>query len=174
MKKLITMLFVFLFVVASSFAQEAFNKGDKTGSVGLGFGFAGIYGDAGMPPISLGFQYGIDKKISVGGILGYTSSSYSAWEYKWTYSYIVIGARGEYHFLDNKLWDVYGGLTLGYAIVSVSTPSGYNGYGYSAGNSYAVYGFHAGARYFVSPKVAIFGELGYGIGYLTLGASFRL
>jgi len=46
----------------------------------------------------------------------------------------------------------------------------YNGsYGSALGLS-----LYLGARYFVSPKVALFAELGYGIAYFNLGAAFRL
>ncbi len=76
-----------------------------------------------MPSISLGYQAGILEKISVGGIAGYSSSSYGVIGYKWTYSYMFIGARGEYHFVDVDLenFDLYGGLTLGYNIVCFRT-----------------------------------------------------
>ncbi len=164
----------------SAFAQSPYSKGVKIGQVGIGYGFAGIYGSTDFPPISVGFQYGLEDKISIGGIIGYTSSSYDfgSWygtDYKWTYSYILIGARGEYHFLDNsENMDGYGGATLGYAITSVSTPSGYYGGGYTAGTSYMLFGVHVGLRYYLSPTVAIFGEAGYGVGYITAGVAFKL
>jgi len=175
MRKLFTAVILSFVLVSAAYSQTAFHKGDQIGQVGLGFGFEGMYGSADVPPITLGYQYGVDDKFSVGGILGYTSSSESYYDWKWKYSYVLLGARGEFHFLERaRNWDAYVGLTLGYAIVSTSTPSDYHNGGYSEGNSYAVYGFHLGAKYFVSPKVAIFGELGYGIGYLTVGAAFRL
>lgn len=75
----------------------------------------------------------------------------------------------------NKL-DAYAGLTLGYNIVSVTEPSNLPKYGisYSASSSALLYGFHAGARYAISNSWGVFGELGYGIGYITAGAFFRL
>jgi len=173
MKNTILILTV-LFTCASATFAQGYQKDSKVVNAGIGFGLAGIYGDAGMPPISVGLQYGIDEKISVGGLVGFSTSSYSAFDWKWSYTYIIIGARGEYHFLEpsNKL-DAYAGLTLGYDIVSVSTPSDYFG-GYATGDSYLVYGVHAGARYAITDKVGVFGELGYGMGYLTVGATFKL
>lgn len=171
-----------LFLNSPAFSQAPYSKGDKIGSIGIGFGFAGIYGDASVPPISLGFQYGLEDKISIGGIIGYTSSSYKynfGGDYEWKYSYIVIGARGEYHFLENvDKMDGYAGATLGYNIVSVSEPTVNTAYGtfggYSSQGSYALFGVHVGLRYYFDPKIAVFGELGYGIGYITVGASFKL
>ncbi len=167
------------FSLNSVFAQSPYMKGDKIGQVGIGYGFAGIYGSASVPPISVGFQYGLEDKISIGGLIGYTSSSYDLgnWygeSYKWTYTYIIIGARGEYHFLESSdKMDGYAGATLGYAITSVSTPAGYYG-GYSAGVSYMIFGAHVGLRYYLSPQIALFGEVGYGIGYITAGVAFKL
>ena len=179
MKKTLITFFVLLLATTISFAQ-VYKKGVTNLNAGISIGgLAGLYGDADFPPVSLGLQFGIHEKISVGGIVGYSSSTYDLGyfndDYKWTYTYIFVGARGEYHFvdLDVKDLDLYGGLTLGYNIVSVSEPNGYSGF-YKAESSYLLYGFHAGARYMFSPKIGAFAELGYGIGYLTVGVNVRL
>lgn len=176
---IIAVVLVFSVLVSSASAQTI-KKGEMVGQAGLGFGFAGVYGDAGFPPISVGLQYGLEEKISIGGIVGFTTSS-EEWSWgKWSYSYVIVGARGEYHFLENsEKMDAYGGLTLGYAIVSSSweDKTGYAndwwGGKASASSSYAVYGFHVGAKYYLTPKFGLFGELGYGIGYITVGACYR-
>lgn len=180
MKKVLITFFVLLLATTISFAQ-VYKKGVTNLNAGISIGgLAGLYGEADFPPLSLGLQFGIHEKISVGGIVGYSSSSYDYGYYgnsdwKWTYTYIFIGARGEYHFVDVdvKDLDLYGGLTIGYNIVNVSEPSGFSG-SYTVGDSYLLYGFHAGARYMFSPKIGAFAELGYGIGYLTVGVNVRL
>ena len=176
MKKVIFFLCLVLFS-ANLINAQGYEKGSKVINAGIGFGLSGIYGDAQMPPISVGFQYGLEDKISIGGIVGFSTSSYGYSDWKWDYTYIIIGARGEYHFLEpsNKL-DAYAGITAGYNIVSVSEPDGYKNSwgGYESEASYFIYGAHVGARYAVSNKIGIFGELGYGIGYLTVGATFKL
>lgn len=183
MKKVFTIALV-LFItlaVAKDLSAQTFSKGSKVAQIGLGFGFAGVYGDAGFPPITLGFQYGLEDKISIGPIVGFTTSSETVFDTKFSYSYVIIGARGEYHFLENSdKMDAYGGLTLGYAIVSSSVTSTNSYYGSffnnsaTASASYAVYGFHVGGKYYLNQQIALFGELGYGIGYFTVGASYRL
>ena len=170
-----------LFLSLTVLAQP-YKKGDMIGQVGIGYGHAGIYGDMDFPPISLGFQYGIEEKISIGGVVGFSSSSDSwgdddyGWEY--TYTYIFVGARGEYHFWQNENIDAYGGVTLGYDIVSSSVESHGSGHHYnwsgSASGSYALWGFHVGARYYFNPCVAAFAELGYRISYITAGVAFKL
>ena len=176
MKKFSTILFLFvLFVSFSSTFSQVYKIGHNTLSIGIGPGLAGIYGSMDVPAISLGYQAGIHKNFSVGGIVGYSSSSYGEFNYKWTYSYIFLGARGEYHFIEADIenTDLYAGLTLGYNIVSVSEPSGYSGI-YSASGSYLLYGFHVGGKYFFSPSIGAFLELGYGVGYITAGVTFKL
>lgn len=187
MKKLFTLVFLVAFCFSFSQAQ-VYHKGLNTLHLGIGPGLAGIYGTMDVPAISLGYQAGVHEKFSVGGIIGYSSSSYNGiyWNGNdlvrgdWTYTYFFIGARGEYHFvdLDVKDFDLYAGLTLGYNIVSVSNPSGivnYSGYGvYTAKGSYFLYGIHAGGEYFFSDKIGGFLELGYGVGYIILGVTFKL
>lgn len=180
MKKLFSILFVVAICAGISFGQ-GYRKGVNNLNIGIGFGdVAGGYGTSSLPPISVGYQIGIEDKISVGGIVGYSSSTYDfgGWggtNYEWTYTYIIIGARGEYHLLEaSNPFDVYGGVTLGYNIVSVSEPSGFSGYGYTAGASYLFYGVHAGARYAFSPSFGAFAELGYGLGIVNVGVNFKL
>ena len=97
--------FLLVLILTCGLLAQPFKAGDKIGQIGIGYGFAGIYGSTSVPPISLGFQYGLDitgdlkDKISLGGIIGYTSSSYDYGTYlgtdwSWTYRYILIGARG--------------------------------------------------------------------------------
>ncbi|MBU2494152.1 MAG: hypothetical protein KJ571_16110 [Bacteroidetes bacterium] len=172
-------LLLFFFIVFGSFVNaQGFQKDSKQINAGIGFGLPGIYGDSDLPPVSVGFQYGIDEKISIGGIVGLSTSSYSdGWyndNYKWSFTYFIIGARGEYHFLKNEdKFDAYAGVTLAYNNVSVSEPSGYNGL-YTYDGSYMIYGAHVGGRYAFSETLGAFAEIGYGIGYLTFGVSYNL
>ncbi len=185
MKQLLAVLAMLLclsLVVASPmYAQSnAFNKGDKVVSLGIGYGLGGLYGSSSTPPISLSFDYGLDvPKISVGGLVAYAGSSDDYYYASWKYTYIVIGARGAYHFLeDNKNIDAYGGIILGYNIVSSSVTwnNGYNQFAYSssASGSYMLFGAFVGGRYYFSPKFAAFAELGYGAGIITAGISYKL
>jgi hypothetical protein len=151
-------------------------KGNKVIHAGLAVGgLAGVYGDATLPPIVAGFEYGFEDKISLGGVVGFAGSKYGFSGYEWKYSYLVIGARGGYHFLENNPeLDAYAGVMLGYNIVSVTAPSGTFFGGYTAGASYMLFGFYGGARYYFSPNLAVYGELGYGLGYFNLGIAFKL
>lgn len=176
MKKLFVVFAVLALVLTSTINAQGFNENSKTLSFGIGLGgFAGLTGTSTLPPISVGAQFAVTDKISAGGIIGYAGSSQELWGGgKWKYSYILIGARGEYHFMkpEDKL-DLYAGITLGYNIVS----SSWEGSGLSlsdASGSELLYGAHLGAKYAISDKFGVYGELGYGIGVLNLGAFINL
>lgn len=161
---------------SGSFAQS--RKGDNVATLGLGLGYPGIYGSSGMPPLFLSFDHAIQDRWTVGGIVSYSTSSYSFAVDKWSYTYFFLGARGAYHFADEfkdlRNVDLYGGITLGYNIVSASF-SGPNAsiYNYSAGGSYFQFGLFVGGRYFFSPKWAATAELGYDIGFFKVGISYK-
>jgi len=174
MKKLL--LVSMLVIVAGSLAigQNAYRKGNKLVHGGLGFGLAGIYGDASLPPITVGYEHGLEEKISLGGIVGFAGSSQDFIGGEWSYTYILIGARGAYHFLENNSqWDAYGGLVLGYNIVSTSWDGPGVQFG-SASGSYLLWGLYGGGRYYFNPRWAVYGEIGYGAGILAIGVAHKL
>lgn len=159
-------------------AQNAFNKKDMVLSAGLGIGLYGLYGTSSLPPIFVAFETGVADKITAGGIVAYAGSSEDFFDGKWSYNYIVISARGSYHFLENnKNIDAYAGAGLGYTIVSSSvtyTNPNIQHFGFSASGSYFFFDVHLGARYYFTPKFAAMGEVGYGVGFLRLGVSYKL
>jgi hypothetical protein len=166
-KQLAVLLVVMAVTATASFAQTSYAKGDNLLNVGLGFG-----GGFGLP-IGVSFEHGVSDKISVGAYGAYASKSESLGFYgDYKYSYLLLAARGSYHFDFNvdKL-DPYVGLILGYNVASVKVPA--SGIPASSGSA-AIFGGHAGARYYLSEKLAVFGEVGYGIGTLNVGVAFKL
>ena len=136
-----------LFVAAGVFAADspAFKNGGIEFQAGIGFGFWGYYTGASMtvPPIiaSVEYQFMAAPQIplSVGLLAGYTASQYKYDDgfgdtYTDTFSFIVVGGRVSYHFIELikvPNLDTYAGLLLGYDIASVS----YSGTGGFAGGS---------------------------------------
>ena len=183
MKKFLTLCAVVLLVssLAITGASAQPKNGDNVITAGLGLGYPGLYGTSGMPPIFVSFDHGIVSNFSVGGIVSYSTSSYEfASDYKWSYTYMFVGARGAYHFGPMmkeipKNIDLYAGVTLGYHIVSTSfTGKNEALVPYSAGGSYMGFGFYGGARYYFTPKFGATAEVGYDIGYLKIGISYAL
>lgn len=178
--RLAASLFLFLItalMVSGSYAQS--RNGESVVTFGLGLGYPGVYGSSSLPPLFLTYDHAIQDRISIGGMVSYSTSSYSFTADKWSYTYMFVGGRGAYHFADEikglKNTDLYGGVTLGYVIVS-SSFSGRDAriYNYSAGGSYFQFGLYVGGRYFFSPKWAGTAELGYDIGFFKIGISYKL
>jgi hypothetical protein len=183
MKNLIGLV-ILVFVVgtlaapSAGVAQNAFNQKDKVVSAGIGLGLYGLYGSSTLPPIFVAFETGVAEKITVGGIAAYAGSSEDFFDGKFSYSYIVLSARGAYHFLEReKSFDAYGGAGLGYTIVSSSVE--YNNpaiqhFGFSASGSYFFFDLFVGGRYYFNPRLAALAELGYGVGFLRIGLSYKI
>ena len=185
MTRILTLLAIVLLVTAvalpgTAIAQDnAWHQKDMVISAGLGLGLSGLYGTSSLPPIFATFETGVAEKITLGGIIAYAGSSYDYVFGSYKYSYIPIEVRGAYHFLDhNPKIDAYGGVGVGYTIVSSSAT--YNGPysnlvgGYSASGSYAQFDLFVGGRYYFSPKFAAQVELGYGIGFARIGLAYKL
>jgi hypothetical protein len=174
MKRILLISMLLVLVLSISFSQIAYQKGDQVVNLGIGIGgFAGAYG-TGSIAVTGGYENAVNENISLGGILGYSSSSYDyGFGDSWKFTYILIGVRGAYHYdvLHNGNLDTYGGIMLGYNIVSFSGPTVTY---YNPGTSYMEFGFFVGGRYYFNPKWAIQAELGYGIGILNVGIAYKL
>jgi hypothetical protein len=189
MKKiLLSCLFLFSFSVLLH-AQQV-TKGTKLLNLGIGLGSAYAYSGSTLtlPPVHASLEVGVADKISVGGLLGYTASKWNQTyldgsKYSWNFSYLVFGARGSYHFLNNNdKADIYAGLMLGYNVASskfsTNDPDIKDLYNRGLISNVSAGGFalgaHVGGRYMFSEKVGGFAELGYNISWLSLGATFKL
>ena len=143
--------------------------------IGLGYRFGGSMS---VPPLSVAYDYSLKSglidgngAITLGGYLAYTSAKYSYWAQSTTASYTVLGVRGMFHYQFVPKLDTYAGLMLGYHIASVSE-TGY--YGNSLVGSGFDLGVVLGARYFFTPRIGAFTELGYSLPYWNLGVTFKL
>lgn len=154
-------------------------RGFEVGNTGLGpvIGFGGI-GDA-----SLAFggrlEYALKELPDLGGgILGigldanYYSYSrqYAGFGGDVSWSYMPIGASANYHFkLDDRAWDPFLGLGLGYDIASVSG----GGATYTASSALYFIG-RAGVRYFFADRAAFQLDAGAGAATLSFGVIFKM
>ncbi len=173
-KKVLAAALLFAGMAGAAQAQEVFGKGDKALNIGVGLGST-ISGTT-IPPLTASLDFGVADRlingnngsISVGGLLGYTGS-YN--DYATTH-YGIIGARGAFHYQFVDKLDTYAGLLLGYRYARVNWKSDIiSG---SAGSSEIALGGYLGARYFFTPKVGAFAELGYSIAYANVGVTFKL
>jgi outer membrane protein W len=164
MKQLLSVvLFVSLFATFS-FAQ--YTEGSKIlgASVGL---FNG-----GVAP-GLQFHYGLNKDIDLGVGAQYWSYGDDFGSDSWNYTAISIVGMANYHFrVDDGKFDPSIGLGIGYVILS----DDYDGpYDYDFTQSYLYYAGQITARYWFTPKIAVFVRLGGGaLTGIVAGVDFKL
>lgn len=163
MKKLTFLICGILLFVLTSNAQ-VIQEGEFQVNAGIGLSTYGL-------PVYAGGEYGVAENFSVGGELSYRKySKYSIF----SPSITTIAALGNYHVGEllelPSEWDLYGGVTLGYAIWS----SGGTAYTWYKGSGVYFVG-QVGARYYVSEKFAI--NLEFGGGTFSggkLGITFKI
>jgi hypothetical protein len=171
MKKLFILSVLFIAIGVVNAQEPMFVKGDKAINIGIGFD--------NYTNISLSGEYcmidGIADKGSIGAGI-YAGIGYSIlnpWYYSNSFR-ALGGVRGTFHYPFIEKLDTYAGIGIGLQFTSWSYDDEYWGYlndGYTdiGLNS----GFFVGARYLLTDNFTVFGEAGYGLGYLTAGISFK-
>jgi len=177
-----------LFATANS-QDLVFGKGSSAINLGVGFGstiYHGSYYSMGFPTISASYELGIVEVpmgssltgvVSVGGYLAYGGykESYSSWDnVSYNTNFFLFAARGNYHFIFHEKFDPYAGLLMGYYIANgkwKGTDTPIPGHTTNSGNFR--FGVYAGARWFFTPSIAVFTEMGYSISLITIGGTFK-
>jgi hypothetical protein len=180
------LLLAFLTRPAVNTYSQLFNVGDKMINAGIGIGRTygiGTFYKTTLPPIFISGDYGFKDDIGpgvlgLGGYLGFSSYKYDVsgiWgSWGWKYTSIIVGGRGTYHmeFIDDL--DTYGGLLLGFNIISSKYFGDETWATTSASSSGIAYSFFVGGRYFFTDNLGVIAELGYGIAWLSLGITLKL
>ncbi|MDP2422787.1 MAG: hypothetical protein U1C46_04825 [Bacteroidales bacterium] len=172
MKKL-TITLLALFLSIGVFAQDPlFLKDDKVINLGVGIGSGLVGYGLSVPPVSASFELGVadgifDKaSIGIGGYLGFASYSYKHSD--WRYTDFILGARGSIHYPLVEKLDTYASLMLGFRVRNWNYD--YDGTNYNR----PVSAWILGGRYYLTDNLALMGEVGYGIAYLTVGVALKL
>ena len=187
MKRTITFLIALFFATSLAFSQ-AVEEGNKIISLDIGFPPTFGYGDVKVPPISANFDYLLKKAgpgiIGVGALAGYATSKENliTWpagtkdpDTYLTYTYILLGARGTYHWFpgESDKIDTYAGVIMGAYITpepkytgSANITATYEGSGFLGG-------VFVGIRYFFNENIGVNAELGYGVAIMSIGGSFK-
>jgi hypothetical protein len=161
----------FLGMQFNTYGQAAIDKGNVLLNLGLGVG----YYYAGGVPLVISAEFAINDAITIGPYLGYTSYRYR-FSSGYRYTFVDIGVRGAYHFskhinLNTDKLDLYGGALLGYVA------SSYTGDNFGYRDPYGAtvrFGVFGGARWYFAEKVAVNGEVGYGVAAMLVGITFKL
>ncbi|MDR0749973.1 MAG: hypothetical protein LBF62_10470 [Tannerellaceae bacterium] len=170
MKKFLFSAGLFLILVSAASAQDIFRKGAQRLNAGIGIG-DGI-------PVEVSYERSVvDGLIKSSGNGSIGLGAYGGWYHRgiddWSYNHYVLGARGAFHYQFVEKLDTYGGLMLGYNIATASWKGAGESIGTAAGSVFD-FSLFVGGRYFFKPNLGIYGELGYGISYLSIGVTFKL
>jgi hypothetical protein len=145
--------------------------------------------DAGGVSFGGRFEHAIQPLPSLGnGMLGFQAAvDYHTASYDYgfgtfsgssTITEFFLGATANYHFkLDDPQWDPFIGLGLGYRSFSCSTGNSIAGFTGNYCGSYGTAIFpigRLGARYFFSPKMAVYADAGAGGATINLGVMLKL
>ena len=165
---------------------QQFEKSTGALNVGIGIG-SGLYSGPNwkmtIPPISISYEHGITEKLGIGYISvgGYVaiSGAKQEWhdasygDYGYKYTYIVVGPRAAYHFDLVDVLDLYAGVFVGAKIVSSKTFGDDMILTSKSQGTGVAHSEFVGIRYYFTPLVGVFAEVGYGVAYLTVGAAFK-
>ena len=150
-------------------AQKTFEKGTQIASLMIGLPGSGAFSGIVVPPLTAVYERGIVSNlfgngkgtIGVGGQGEYVLFRSGADNYS---GYFFFGGRGALHYEFVPQLDTYAGLALGWSFVGGTTLRNSGSFGTQA---------FVGARYYVTPTLALGGEVGLGYSPLNLGVTYR-
>jgi len=191
MKKLMVLGCIIVLANMVGFSQP-FGKGSQAINLGIGFGNSGSFGtyySGFLPSASASYEYGIVEipmgsqmtgVVSAGAYVGWSLSkySYSNWNSGDYYlsTDLVMGVRGNYHFIFHDQFDPYAGLIFGIDIQSAKWHSDGNdndpGVDFTGTTPFA--GIYAGARWFFTDSFGVYAEVGWLISVINAGVTFKI
>jgi hypothetical protein len=173
MKKILTLAILFLGLSLATNAQESYRHALNLG-IGIG-GYGGHYQNTNhsIPVLSANYELGVAKNFTLAPFIAfYTFTDEYYWGnpqhpdkyYRYSETVIPIGLKGTYYFDDllkaNSRWDFYLAGSLGFAFVSSTWDSGYNGDENHFHNGNPVFlDLHIGSEYHCSKRLGIFLDL---------------
>ena len=181
-------------LLLSGSGAKCFDENTKLINVGLGLGKGyvplGASGSFNSPSFSLSYEQPWPQRIGpgflgVGAYLGYQFSrdktNSNGFYYEHNYNYIMATGRAAYHWdvLNSEKAEVYAGSLVGVRIqlyryeTNVVGPTANNNKYSNGGGAYPVFSMFAGARWYFAENIAVYGEAGSGVSYLSGGITLK-
>ncbi|MCE3226818.1 MAG: hypothetical protein K0S32_1369 [Bacteroidetes bacterium] len=186
---------------SSSSGGKCFNENSKVLNLGVGFWShyyrkygRGNYAYHSSPVFNLSYEQSLKQQVGpgflgVGAFLGYqrTYLRYDDYYYKnnryywkqsWTYSYIAFRAAYHADALMTDKAELYFGANAGlrfstYRFETNTDDPDVRIYDVKESTIYPAWALFVGGRFYFTDNIGIFGELGYGMSWLTVGASIK-
>lgn len=139
-------------------------------------------------PVNVVLNYRVNKAFNLGAYFGHSSYEFNDINNDKDHptdvdnlylrnDFYLVGLRAEGHFNRERV-DFYGGAMLGYNFSRINTniedsknrPEGIE---IAEDSAIFTYSGYVGLKYALTPKVGVYGEIGYGVSLITVGASYR-
>lgn len=187
MKKWMLLSIFALFITQLANAQRRAPKKhiDINAGVGLLPTFVKDAGKVKSPPLALSADFKLAEHFSLGAFAGFSVTETGLRPMrgggvaKWRNSFTLFGLRLAAQSSQIGPWNIYGGMSMAYSHSNVDMMEGQlekvkeeQGIKESSGKMLLA-GF-IGGRHSFTPRLGLFGELGFGISLATVGLSFRL
>ncbi len=173
-------MLIAVFFVQVTFAQKSLPKFEVSAGIGLLPTFLKDKKQVNVLPASLTIDYRVNKKFSVGLLVGYSKATTNVYDKIMenpamvTNDFSVATARVAIHNMTYKKWDVYGGIALGVAHSKFTVKDGdvsklIKHKKFTPTKTSFLPGAFVGARYDIASNLAIYGEVGTGLSILSIG-----
>ena len=169
-----TAVMITILSTSYSYSQYDLNKSYLGPTIGLSF-----LGSTFQIGANYEYSMGLENfgNVGIGGVFKYWNYSENYFEGEWSYTDILVGVQGNYHFkVNNDKLDPWAGLVLAYDGGSVKWGGPFATYATPTYGGFFL-GAQGGLRYWISPTVALVGRIGFGTlsyGALEVGADFKL
>ena len=163
-------LFIFSFLFLAFFSQAQYYT-PLNNNVSIAGGLGGNYTYSShtslVTPIIFTYDRRIDYDFEVGAYLSYVSKKYELKDNSYQDNYLIIGGRFLYYFEHPFPLSIkpYAGIMIGYNHASYNPVSET----VNPEISPIAWSVYLGSRYYLFDHLGVYGEIGYGVSYITLG-----
>ncbi|MDX2190012.1 MAG: hypothetical protein SFY32_09125 [Bacteroidota bacterium] len=167
-------------------SKVTFGKGTIVSNIGIGV-FSAYKTPKSIiliPPVYTTLEFGLTDRIGLGLLAGYHATQYkeesNIYTVEQNFSHIILQARVAYHLIHRDKIDFYIGISAGYTFMTLNDKSVAKIPGATVAfptpeklQTPFAPGIYAGIRYYLTNQVAIFGEAGYSIAFISGGICYR-
>ena len=183
---LLSILVLFLSQMANAQHRRAPKKYvDINASIGLLPTFIKDAGKVILPPLSLSADFKVAENFSLGAFAGYSVTEtgqrtmVDGGTAKWRNSFSLFGLRLAAQSRPLGPWNIYGGMSMAYTHSNIEMMEGQlekvkEEKGIKENSGKMIFAGFIGGRHSLTPRLGMFGELGFGISLVTFGLSVRI
>ena len=183
---LLSIFILFLSQTANAQHRRAPKKYvDINAAIGLLPTFIKDAGKVKAPPLSLSADFKLAKNFSLGAFAGFSVTEtdlrrmIDGGTAKWRNRFSLFGLRLAAQSSLQGPWNIYGGMSIAYTHSNIDMMEGQfekvkEEKGIKENSGKMVFAGFIGGRHSFTPRLGMFGELGFGISLVTVGLSVRI